>query len=146
MKTYVHFNNILLTLLTPWSRVLLEKLTGSAASHEILRRARHQNGYNWYFLHGAESFLRSWLVLQLVKKFLAFYGTRKFITVLTNACYLSLSWAKSIQSPQPPPTSWRSVVTVDTQQKWVLQTSCVSSQLCYAIRNNETACLYKTLY
>ena len=37
--------------LTPWSRVLLEKLTG----------------------------------FQLVKKFPAFYGTRRFITVLTSA-------------------------------------------------------------
>jgi len=44
-----------------------------------------------YLLHGAESFLRSQLVLQLVKKFPAFYGTRKFITVLTSARQLSLS-------------------------------------------------------
>jgi len=44
-------------LLTPWSRVLLEKLTG----------------------------------LQLVKKFPAFYGTRRFITALTSAHHLSLS-------------------------------------------------------
>jgi hypothetical protein len=41
-------------LLTPWSRVLLEKLTG----------------------------------LQLVKKFPAFYGTRKFITAFTSARHL----------------------------------------------------------
>ena len=44
-------------LLTPWSTVLLQKLTGSAASQEIP----------------------------------AFYGTRKFITVLTSARLLSLS-------------------------------------------------------
>ena len=44
-------------LLTPWSRVLLEKLTG----------------------------------LQLVKKFPAFYGTRRFITAFTSARHLSLS-------------------------------------------------------
>ena len=50
--------------LTPWSSVLLEKLTG----------------------------------FQLVKKFLAFYGTRRFITALTSARHLSLSWASSIQS------------------------------------------------
>ena len=50
-------------------------------------------------LHGAESFLRSQLVLQLIKKFSAFYGTRKFITVLTSARHLSLSSANSIQSP-----------------------------------------------
>jgi len=49
---------ILLTyLLTPWSRVLLEKLTS----------------------------------LQLVKKFPAFYGTRRFITALTSARHMSLS-------------------------------------------------------
>ena len=54
-------------LLTPWSRVLLEKL----------------------------------LVLQLIKKFPSFYGTRKFITILTSARHLSLSLANSIQSPQP---------------------------------------------
>ena len=50
-----------------------------------------------YLLHGAESFLRSYLVLQLIKKFPAFYGTRKFITILTSARHLSLSWANSIQ-------------------------------------------------
>ena len=62
-------------LLTPCSRVLLEKLTGLAASQEIPR----------------------------------IFGTRKFITVLASARHLSLSWANSIQSPQPPPTSWRSI-------------------------------------
>jgi hypothetical protein len=55
---------IFLYLLTPWSRVLLEKLTGS----------------------------------QLIKKLPTFYGTRRFITAFTNACYLSLSLASSIQS------------------------------------------------
>jgi hypothetical protein len=40
-----------------------------------------------------------------------FYGTRKFFTVLTSARHLSLTWASSIQSPQPPPTSWRSILT-----------------------------------
>jgi hypothetical protein len=55
---------ILTYLLTPWSRVLLEKLTGS----------------------------------QLVKKFLAFYGTRMFISASTSARHLSLSITSSIQS------------------------------------------------
>ena len=62
-------------LLTPWCRVLLEKLTG----------------------------------LQLVKKFPAFHGTRRFITALTSICHLSLSWASPIQSINPHPTSWRSM-------------------------------------
>jgi hypothetical protein len=34
---------------------------------------------------------------QLLKKFPAFYGARRFITAFTTACHLSLSWARSIQ-------------------------------------------------
>ena len=67
-------------LLTPWCRVLLEKLTG----------------------------------LQLVKKFPAFHGTRRFITALTNVRHLSLSWASPIQSIYPHPTSWRSILILST--------------------------------
>ena len=67
-------------LLAPWSRVLLKKLTGSAASLEIPR----------------------------------IFGTRRFLTVLTSARHLSLSWACSIQSPQPPPTSWRSILILSS--------------------------------
>jgi len=66
--------------LTPWCRVLLEKLTG----------------------------------LQLVKKFPAFYGTRRFITALTSVRHLSLSWASPIQSIYTTPTSWRSIL-----RRWV---------------------------
>ena len=62
--------------LTPWSRVLLEKLTG----------------------------------FQLVRKFPALYGTWRFVTAFTSARLLSLSWASSIQSIPPHPTSWRSIL------------------------------------
>ena len=48
--------------------------------------------------------------LRLVKKFPAFYGTRRFITASTSARHLSLSWANSIQSITPHPTSWRSIL------------------------------------
>ena len=67
-----------------------------------------------YLLHGAESFLKSQLVLQLIKKFPAFYAARKFITILTSARHLSLSWANSIQSPQPLPTSSRSILILSS--------------------------------
>ena len=67
-------------LLTPWSRVLLEKLAG----------------------------------LQLVKKFPAFYGTRRFLTAHTSALHLSLSWARPIQSSYPNPTSWRSILILSS--------------------------------
>ena len=71
---------ILIPLLTPWSRVLLEKLTGSAASQEIPR----------------------------------IFWNLKAHDCTHNACHLSLSWANSIQSPQPPPTSWRSILIVSS--------------------------------
>ena len=67
-------------LLTPWCRVLLEKLTG----------------------------------LQVVKKFPAFDGTRRFITTLTSVHHLSLSWASPTQSIYPHPTSWRSILILST--------------------------------
>ena len=70
----------LIYLLTPWCRVLLEKLTG----------------------------------FQLVKKFPAFYGTRRFITAVTSARHLSLSWASSIQSVPPHSTSWRSILILSS--------------------------------
>jgi len=52
--------------------------------------------------------------LQLVKKFPAFHGTRRFITALTSVRHLSLTWASSIQSIYPHPTSWRSILILST--------------------------------
>ena len=46
---------------------------------------------------------------QLVKKFPAFYGTRRFITAFTSARHLSLSWARSLQS-MPDHTPWRFIL------------------------------------
>jgi hypothetical protein len=52
--------------------------------------------------------------LQLVKKFPAFQGTRRFITALTSVHHLSLSWASPIQSIYPHPNSWRSILILST--------------------------------
>jgi hypothetical protein len=43
------------------------------------------------YLHGAESFLRSCQYAYLVKKFPAFYGTQRFITMFTTAHHQFLS-------------------------------------------------------
>jgi hypothetical protein len=67
---------LLTYLLNPWSRIILEKLTGP----------------------------------QLVKKFPAFYATRRFITAFTTARQLSLTSARSIQSTPLHSTSWRSAL------------------------------------
>jgi hypothetical protein len=45
-----------------------------------------------------------------VQQFPAFYGTRRFITVLTTAHYWSLSWARWIQSTLFRPISLRSIL------------------------------------
>ena len=52
--------------------------------------------------------------LQVVKKFPAFHGTRRFITALTSVRHLSLSWASPIQSIYPHPTSCRSILILST--------------------------------
>ena len=54
------------------------------------------------------------------KKFPAFYGTRKFITLLTRARHLSLFSAYSIQSPQPLPTSPRSILILSSHLRFGL--------------------------
>ena len=57
---------------------------------------------------------------QLTKKFPVFYVTRRFITTVTSARRLSLSWASSIQSIPTHPTSGRYILTLIllTWRKW----------------------------
>jgi hypothetical protein len=52
--------------------------------------------------------------LQLVKKFPAFHGTRRFITALTSVRHLSLAWASPVHSIYPHPTSCRSILILST--------------------------------
>ena len=59
-------------------------------------------------------FLEQLTGLQLVKKFPAFHGTRRFITALISVRHLSLSWASPIQSIYPHLTSWRSILILST--------------------------------
>jgi hypothetical protein len=61
------------------------------------------------------TYLRSWALLeklpivQPLKKLPAFYGTRRFIAVFTEALHWSLSWARLIQSTPSYPLSLRSI-------------------------------------
>ena len=61
--------------------------------------------------------------LQVVKKFPAFYGTRRFVTALTSVRHMSLSWANPIQSTYPHPTSWRSILILSTHLRLGLPSS-----------------------
>ena len=60
-------------------------------------------------------------VSQLVNKFLSFYGNQRFITAITNARHLSLSWASSIQSIPSHTTSWSSILIFPLIYAWVFQ-------------------------
>ena len=51
---------------------------------------------------------------QPIKKFPAFYGTWMFITAFISDRHLSLSWASSVQSIPPHPTSWRSILILSS--------------------------------
>jgi len=65
--------------------------------------------------------------LHLVKKFPAFHGSRRFITALTSVRHLPLSWASSIQSIYPHPTSWRSILILSTHLRLGLPSGLVPS-------------------
>ena len=67
--------------------------------------------------------------LQLVKKFPAFHGTRRFITALTSVRHLSLSLASPVQSIYPHPTSWRSVLILSTHLRLGLPSGFLPSGL-----------------
>jgi hypothetical protein len=66
------------------------------------------------------TYLRSWALLekppivQPLKNFPAFYGTRRFITVFTRTLQWSLSWARSTQSTPSHPISLRSILILST--------------------------------
>ena len=67
--------------------------------------------------------------LKLVKNFLAFHGTRRFITTLTSFRHLSLSWASPIQSIYTHPTSWRSSLILSTHLRLGLPSDLLPLQL-----------------
>jgi hypothetical protein len=53
-------------------------------------------------------------IVQPLKKFSAFYGTRRFITMSTRALHWSLSWARTIQSTPYHPIALRSILILST--------------------------------
>ena len=95
----------------------------------LVRSTHHQAPCNADFsshllLHQIHPLLTNWRTpcsrvllekltgFQPVKKFPAFYGIWRFITTLTRACHLSLSWARSIHIIPLHLTSWRSFITL----------------------------------
>ena len=58
------------------------------------------------------SLIQVWLRALPPKKFLAFYGSWRCITVLTKSSHLSLSWARLIQSPPSHSHSLRPILNI----------------------------------
>jgi len=59
--------------------------------------------FTYLFTPWSRVLLEKLIGFQLVKKLSTFYGNRKFITAVTSARHLSLSWASSILSTPPIP-------------------------------------------
>jgi len=138
--------SLLTYLLTPWCRVLLEKLTGLQLVKKFPAFYGTQMFITYLLTPWCRVLLEKLTALQLVKKFPAFHGTRRFITALTSVRHLSLSWASPIQSIYPHPTSWRSILILSTHlhlghwstTKWTkymcFLTVCVCVQNCNIMR------------
>ena len=67
-----------------------------------------------YLLTPCSTVLEKLTGSQPVKKSPTFYGNQKLIIAFTSACHLSLSWASSIQSIPPHPTSRRSILILSS--------------------------------
>jgi len=95
---------------------LTESLAQSCHTTRCLDTEDHNNDIHFIrtlltYLHTSvwrRFFVQKLTSLQLVKKFAALYGIRGFITTFTSVQHLPLSWASSIQSIPPHPTSRRS--------------------------------------
>ena len=73
------------------------------------RNTRHSNNIcvlTYLFTACRRVLLEKLTGFQVVKKYPALYGTRRFITTFTSARHFSPSWARLIQSMTPHPTSW----------------------------------------
>jgi hypothetical protein len=91
---------------------------GTLCFHTQGRRISHAR--NQHEEGSLLTYLRSWALLekppivQPLKNFPAFYGSRRFITVFTRALHWSLSWARSTQSTPSHPVSLRSILILST--------------------------------
>jgi hypothetical protein len=95
----------------------------------VLGVLSHTRSWSWALLEKLP-------IVQLLKNFPAFYGTRRFITVFTRALHWSLSWARSIQYIPSHPISPRSILILSTHLHLDLPSgllrSCFPTNILYA--------------
>jgi hypothetical protein len=98
------------TRISEWSvssqQVTILQVSVNNIRHESQTDVERQIGSSVTLTNSTDQ-THSWeaTVPQAVKKFLAFYGTRTFITAFTSARHLSLYWARVIVHSPPLPTS-----------------------------------------
>jgi hypothetical protein len=95
-----------------WLIYMIQPDNTSRLIHRKIQRLQHNIlrlcvSYT-YLLHTAKS-LRSWPVFAASQEIPCIFMEPES-SVLTSAHHPYLSWANSIQSSRPPPTSWRSIL------------------------------------
>jgi len=118
-RMYAAFTLIVATENPGWSRVwrrthfFSKRFPFEIWRHKALWGAilnKHTHTHKYSLTPWSRVPLEKLTVSHLVNKFPAFYRTRRFITALTSARHLFLSWASSVQSTPSYPTSLRSTL------------------------------------
>jgi hypothetical protein len=105
----------------PKSAVYFDMNLFYSTLHKTTLISLFNNSLNYLLTSRCRALLEKLTGLQLVKKFPAFHGTRRFITALTSVRHMSLSWASPIQSTYTHPTSWRSILILSTHLHLFIQ-------------------------
>ena len=109
-SSFFHSRFYLTIFLAGFGTTFLPFLMGYFQSHSLSSCPTLLSLLTYLLTPWCRVFLQKLTGLRLVKKFPAFHGTRRFITALTSVRHLSLSWVSPIQSIDPHPTFWRSII------------------------------------
>jgi len=118
-----------------WMCWKMEKISWTDRVRSDYYTEPERKGISYLLTPWSTVLLEKHTAFQLVKKFPAFYVTRRFITAFTSARHLSLSSARSIQSIPSHPTYWRSILILSSHLRLGLPSGLLPSRL-----------LTKTLY
>jgi len=95
-------------LMTFWDNLLVPSSGDTALQQCCSLYYKPTNQTSW------STVLEKLTCFQLVKKFLSFYGSWRFITTFTRAWHLSIFWARSIQSIPPHTASFRFILILSS--------------------------------
>jgi hypothetical protein len=87
----LHASRSILERYTTYISCIVQEIWFSSGNHLGLNSSQLTHSWSWALLEKPP-------IVQPLKNFSAFHGTRKFITVFIRALHWSLSWTRSIQS------------------------------------------------